>query len=352
MRWEGVRLGLKLRDWPDRDRGDWEAALRRGDVFQDPGGGNHWADATRRRYRDAWGRYLAWLRERGPLTPVCRMLDRIRPDLVQAYVDARRCEVASSTVASELECLHNIGHCLDPAADWAWLSNALARARAVARPAKAIAPRLVPIQELWEAAFAQIAWAKTSPSGRPNRDAAHFRDGVMAGLLCVTLLRRKNLAGLELGTHIRREADGWVITIPAREVKNRLAREVALPARLGDMMDVYVSQLRPILLKDRTSQRLWISEAGGELCAEAVHDQIKKVTMRFVGKPVSPHLFRHCAATSIAEAVPELAYIIQCVLGHTTSLTSDHHYKRVNSLEASRRLVAAVQTAFLDSTDT
>jgi hypothetical protein len=240
MRWEGVRLGLKLRDWPDPDRGNWQAALRPGDIFQDPGGGNSWADATRRRYRDAWGRYLAWLRETESLELAKHMLDRIRPDLVQAYVDARWCEVASSTVASELECLHNIALCLAPTRDWTWLSIALSRTRAFARPAKAVAPRLVPIQELWEAAFAQIAWAETSPSGRPNRDAAHFRDGVMVGLLCVTLIRRKNFVGLELGRHIRREADGWVITIPSREVKNRLARDVVLPERLGRLMDRYV----------------------------------------------------------------------------------------------------------------
>jgi integrase/recombinase XerD len=342
MRWEGVRLGLKLRDWPDPDRSDWEAAVRPGNVFRNPGGGRHWAEATRRRYAGAWGRYLSWLRETGSLKPVGYMLDRIRPDLVQAYIDMRRGEVASSTVASELECLHNIALCLGPDGDWTWLSTALSRTRAVAKPAKAIAPRLVPIQELWEAAFAQIAWAETSPSGRPNRDAAHFRDGVMVGLLCVTLLRRKNLVNLELARHIRRDVDGWMVTVPAREVKNRLAREVPCPERLGHMMDSYVTQFRPILLNGGTSQRFWISEAGGDLCAEAVHDQIKKVTMRFVGKPVSPHLFRHCAATSIAEAVPEIADIIQHVLGHTTSLTADYHYKRATSLEASQRLAAAI----------
>ena len=54
MRWEGVRLGLKLRDWPDPDRGDWEAAVRPGNVFRNPGGGRHWAEATRRRYAGAW----------------------------------------------------------------------------------------------------------------------------------------------------------------------------------------------------------------------------------------------------------------------------------------------------------
>ena len=179
--------------------------------------------ATRRRYGEAWGRYLAWLRETGSLEAIDHMLDRLRSDLVQAYVDARRREVASSTVASELECLRNVALCLDRARDWSWLSTALSRTRAVARPAKAIAPRLVPIQELWEAAFKQAAWPDL-PERTPDRDWAHYRDGVLVGLLCVTLLRRKNLAGLELGRHIRREAEGWVIAIPAAEIKNKLSK--------------------------------------------------------------------------------------------------------------------------------
>jgi integrase/recombinase XerD len=271
------------------------------------------------------------------------MVDRLRTDLVQAYVDARRREIASSSVASELECLDNIALCLDPARDWTWLSTALARTRAVARPAKAVAPRLVPIQDLWEAAFKQAAWAETCPSGRPNRDGAHYRDGVIVGLLCVTLLRRKNLAGLEMGRQIRREAGGWVIAIPGGEVKNRIPKDVVLPERLGRILDRYVDEIRSKLLKGRHSRRLWISEAGGDLTPEAIHAQIKKVTRRFAGKPVGPHLFRHCAATSIAEAAPELAYIIQFVLGHSTSVTADLHYKRVNAIEASRRLTAAIQ---------
>jgi site-specific recombinase XerD len=342
MRWNRVRLGLKLSDWPDPDRSDFAAALQPGDVFSDPGGGAHWAEATRRRYQSAWGRYLAWLMETSALEPVDHMLERNRPELVQAYVDARRREVASSSVASELECLHNIALCLDSVRDWSWFSTALSRARAVAKLVKAIAPRLVSIQDLWEAAFKQVAWAETCPTARPNRDWAHYRDGVLVGLLCVTLVRRKNLAGLEFGRHIRREAEGWVIAIPGREVKNGIAKDVVLPERLGHILDGYVDAIRPKLLKGRDSQRLWISEAGGDLTPEAIHDQIKKVTSRFAGRAIGPHLFRHCAATSIAEAAPEIAYIIQYVLGHTTSLTSDHHYKRANAIEASRRLGAVI----------
>jgi hypothetical protein len=145
MSQRGARWGLKLPEWPDVDQLCWHEALRPADVFQDAGGGCHWAEATRRRYASAWGRYLAWLREIGQLKPVGHMVDRLRPDLVQAYVDQRRKEVASSSVASELECLHNIALCLTPKRNWEWLSTALACAKATATPARAIAPRLIPI---------------------------------------------------------------------------------------------------------------------------------------------------------------------------------------------------------------
>ena len=89
----------------------------------------------------------------------------------------------------------------------------------------------------------------TCPTGRPNRDWAHYRDGVIVGLLCATLVRLKNLASLELGKQIRREANGWVIAITSGEVKNGIAKDVTLPERLGRILDHYVIVIRPKLLK-------------------------------------------------------------------------------------------------------
>ena len=73
----GARWGLKLPEWPEVDQLCWDEALRPANVFQDAGGGCHWADATRRRYAAGWGRYLAWLREIGELKPVRHIVDRI-----------------------------------------------------------------------------------------------------------------------------------------------------------------------------------------------------------------------------------------------------------------------------------
>ena len=65
--------------------------------------------------------------------------------------------------------------------------------------------------------------------------------------------------------------------------------------------------------------------------------------MREIGKSISPHLFRHCAATSIAETSPELTRIIQPLLAHTRPTTSEKYYNRASVLQASRRYSDVIQ---------
>ena len=151
------------------------------------------------------------------------------------------------------------------------------------------------------------------------------------------------LARLELGKQIRREADGWVIAITSGEVKNGIAKEVRVPERLGRILDHYVDEIRPQLLTGRDSRRLWISETGGDLTQEAIHDQIKKVSRRFAQEPLAltySGIAPLPASPRTRRSSPTLS---STSWGHTTSITSDHYYKRANSIEASRRLTAAIQ---------
>ena len=74
-----------------------------------------------------------------------------------------------------------------------------------------------------------------------------------------------------------------------------------------------------------------------------VSKRIVKVTERILGTKISPHLFRHCAATSIAELSPEFARIIRPLLAHATIMTSERYYNRASVLEASRRHGATIQ---------
>jgi integrase/recombinase XerD len=66
------------------------------------------------------------------------------------------------------------------------------------------------------------------------------------------------------------------------------------------------------------------------------------LTKRMVGVPISPHLFRDCAATTIATDDPEHVLTIAPLLGHTTLKTSEKHYNHARSLDASRRYQAVM----------
>jgi integrase/recombinase XerD len=81
---------------------------------------------------------------------------------------------------------------------------------------------------------------------------------------------------------------------------------------------------------------LWISADGGQLNSEAISKRIVKLTRRS-GPSVSPHLFRSCAATTIAIDAPEAVHVVPAVLGHAGPEVSERYYNLAGSVDASRR---------------
>jgi integrase len=51
---------------------------------------------------------------------------------------------------------------------------------------------------------------------------------------------------------------------------------------------------------------------------------------------MNPHLFRDCAATTIALNDPEHVLITRDLLGHTTLRTAERYYNLARSVEAAR----------------
>jgi len=96
-------------------------------------------------------------------------------------------------------------------------------------------------------------------------------------------------------------------------------------------------------LQGRRSQALWITEYGTDASPGVVADRICDETKRFLGVRISPHRFRHCAATSIATARPELATLIRPLLGHGSGGTADRYYNRAEMGSASRRYSTVMQ---------
>jgi integrase len=63
-----------------------------------------------------------------------------------------------------------------------------------------------------------------------------------------------------------------------------------------------------------------------------------------LGRSINPHLFRDCAATSIAIDDPDHIGIASRLLGHRSASTTERYYNQARSVEASRLMQKHIQS--------
>jgi len=164
-------------------------------------------------------------------------------------------------------------------------------------------------------------------------------------LLAQRPLRRRNFVELRLGEQLQKRGKGWWILIEGDETKTGATIEVPWPANLTAALDTYLTQWRPLLLQSRTTHAphlpgagmaLWVSSWGTAITPQALYDLVTGHTQRAFGKAVNPHLFRDCAATTIAIEDPVHIGIASEVLGHDGPRSTERHYNQARSIEAAR----------------
>lgn len=207
--------------------------------------------------------------------------------------------------------------------------------------------RMVGAAELFGLGTRTMAGAERGRCGVAWREAVAFRDGLMIALLATRPVRRRNLAAMEMGRHLTRRGASYWLSFGAAETKGGRALEFPLPAALAPALERYLAVHRPVLLSRAgdagTTARLWVSATGSAMGEAAIYGRIVKLTRTAFGAPVNPHLFRDCAATSIALEGPAHVRITREILGHGAMATSERHYNHAGGLAASRDYQAHVQ---------
>jgi len=165
-----------------------------------------------------------------------------------------------------------------------------------------------------------------------SEDPLGMRDKAMLELLYATGLRVSELVSLRLG---QLSQDMGVVRILGKGSKERLVPvgEVAL-----DCARSYVSGARVLLLGERLSDALFVSQRGEAMTRQAFWQLIKRYALRAgIAKPISPHTLRHAFATHLLNHGADLR-VVQMLLGHadisTTQIYTHVARERMKQLHA------------------
>ena len=334
----------KLDELPAADRDLWQAALIPGDLFEEGGSRAIYSRDSNGKIVKGYGKWLSWLDRRGFLELSASPGDRITPARVRDYITALEKDNATQTMLGRLQELREAAKVMDPRRDWSWINRIASRIRARHKPAREKRWRLVGAGELFDLGLELVARAGEKKTAR--RSATTYRDGLLIALLAARPLRLRNLAGLVLDQSIVRRGDGWWIQIPAAETKTNDPIELPWPDALVAYLETYLAHHRPALARMRgrwtrpAGEALWLSTDGSPMTKMAIYDRVVARTRRGLGRPINPHLFRDCAATSVAIDDPVHVGIISRLLGHRTGSTAERHYNQARAVEASRMMQA------------
>jgi len=339
------RLSLPFDRWPMADQTLWHAAIAEGDILDGAGPCVDWAETTRANSRKAYAYWLWWLDASGLLDTNEAPCDRLTPERIAAYVRTLEARVASSTVFTYILDLLAYVKRIAPKHDWSWLTDIKNRLWARSQPARDKTNRIRPSRDLFALGIRLMDTADQA-SCRYNRlgREIQYRDGLLIAFLAARPIRLKNLAALEVGRHlIRIDGVHW-LHIEAHETKNRRHIEVALPDELTLYLDRYIKRVRPRLCDGCKTDRLWVSCFQTALSEGVIRYHVCKYTKAAFGTAISPHLFRDCAATSVAIEDPEHVRVATAILGHHSPKTAQKFYDQSRMLSAGRHYQSALRS--------
>ncbi len=152
---------------------------------------------------------------------------------------------------------------------------------------------------------------------QPNQDTAGgLRDAAMLEVLYATGLRISELISLTM-RDLNLEL-GCVTTMG----KGRKQRLVPMGRKAREVLQRYLDQARPALLRHGPTPYVFLSRLGAPMSRQAFWKTIKKyAAMSGITKNISPHKLRHSFATHLLEHGADLRSV-QMMLGHADISTT------------------------------
>jgi integrase len=175
--------------------------------------------------------------------------------------------------------------------------------------------------------------------------AKTYRGAVTAELAIAILIlirapiRMQNLAAIRMGINLFRPGGlgaPYMLVFPDYDVKNGVPLEFAFDENTTALIDEYIQEHRPQLLRGFNNDWLFVGAGQQHKVTNCLSEQISERLWKELGLQVTPHQFRHAAAYIMLKADPGNYELVRRVLGHRNITTTHNFYIGLETLEATR----------------
>lgn len=329
------RRCLPIEEWPEADRIAWQEATNFGGILDAGGLASHLAEASITDLTLRYGRFLGYLQRTGILDRSGPPAANLTQENLMEFIGHLKDTVASVTVHGCAAKAVNIARFIAPDRDYEWTRPILRRLEYEARP-KEKRSRVVDSGRLFALGVKLMAEADAYRGRACLRPASTYRSGLMIALLAFCPIRLKNFTALCLDKSLIGTDDSWTISTAAEDSKSKRPIEMLLPDELAMHLERFIEYYRPRYPGADDTSALWLSTHGGPLTQGAISRIICQCTRPAFGHCVNPHLFRDCAATTVATRDGSRMGTAVALLAHRHKRTIDKHYNQASMITATQ----------------
>jgi len=172
---------------------------------------------------------------------------------------------------------------------------------------------------------------------RPHTEILTVPIAVSVAILTFAPIRLRNLGRIRFGENLTRPAGTdqpyWLI-FPDHDVKNNIPLEFGLDRRLTDLIDEYVDDFRPALVRGSNEPWLFPGDGRGHKTLTTLATQITDRVLKETGVRITVHQFRHTAAATYLSHRPGEYETVRRLLGHRNIATTTRFYCGLETKQA------------------
>jgi len=179
--------------------------------------------------------------------------------------------------------------------------------------------------------------ARADQAHAPVKAAVTAQLAVAIAILSFAPVRLDNLVSIELGKNLIKpggpDSPFWLI-FPHYDVKNRVNLEFTFDEGLTRLIDEYVHEFRPTLVRGSNAAWLFPGVAGEPKTANMFSTQITERIQKATGIRMTVHQFRHACAAIYLKHRPGEYETVKRLLGHRNIQTTINFYCGLETTQA------------------